>query len=138
MLAQTNEASPVWEHLDDVLVALGAGGMSSDESETENGQRVYFVKKMGWRRLGLTEKVCAIDRDRNIKNTYGNVRAGNPPRVRKRRRVATETSRAAQPGLPVNFYDAEWLSKLTDRQRKELRPVAAMELLEFDTNMYGS
>jgi hypothetical protein len=137
-LAQTNEARLVWEHLDDILAALGAGGMSSDECEVENGQRVYVVKKMDWRRLGLTEKVCAIDRDRNITNTYGNVRAGNPPRVRKRRHGTTETSRAAPPGLPVNFYDAEWLSKLTGRQRKELRPAAAMELLEFDTNTYAS
>lgn len=132
-MAQTEEAKPVWEHLDDILVALGAGGMSSDESEVENGQRVYIVKKMGWRRSGLTQKICVIDRDRNITNTYGNVRAGNPPRVRKRRQVTTETSRAAPPGLPVNFYNAEWLSKLTGRQRKELRAAAAMELLEFDT-----
>jgi len=62
-LAQTNEARLVWEHLDDILVALGAGGMSSDESEVENGKTVYFVKKMGWRRLELTSKICAIDRD---------------------------------------------------------------------------
>lgn len=132
-MAHTSETKLVWEHLDDILVALGAGGMSSDESGFEDGHKVYFVKKMGWRCGGLTGKISVIDRDRNITNTYGNVRAGNPPRVRKRRHGATETSRGAPPGLPVNFYNAEWLSRLTDRQTKELNPKAAMELLEFDT-----
>ncbi|KDR65388.1 hypothetical protein GALMADRAFT_148732 [Galerina marginata CBS 339.88] len=131
-LAQTNEAKRAWEHLDDVLVALGPGGMSSDESDVENGQKVYYVKKMSWRRAGLTGKVCVVDRDRNITNTYGNVRAGNPPRIRKRRHGATETSRSAPPGRPINFYDADWLSQLTPRQRKDLGPIAAKELLEFD------
>lgn len=132
-LAQTNEAKLAWEHLDDVLVALGAGGMSSDESEVEDGQNVFLVKKMSWRRSGLMVKMGTIDRDRNTRNAYGNVRAGNPPRVRKRRNGAIETSRAAPPGLPVNFYDAEWLSKLNSRQRKELSPRAAMELFDITT-----
>lgn len=46
MLVQSNEAKLPWEYLDEILVALGAGGMSSDESEVEDGQKVFLVKKI--------------------------------------------------------------------------------------------
>jgi hypothetical protein len=103
-----------------MLEALGAGGMSSDESDMDDsGRTVYRTKNMEWRAKDILRKLTDIDRDRNTTNAYGNTRAGNPPRVRKRR-DRLETSRKAIPGLPLNFYDSDWYTGLTPGQKREL------------------
>jgi hypothetical protein len=103
-----------------VLDALGAGGISSDESDIDDsGRAVYRTKNMGWRAKDILKKLMEIDCDRNTTNAYGNTRAGNPPRVRKRR-DRLETSRKAIPGLPLNFYDSNWYAGLTPGQKREL------------------
>ncbi|KAF8950169.1 hypothetical protein BDZ97DRAFT_1771677 [Flammula alnicola] len=132
VMAQRGEAKIIWEHLDSILETLGAGGMSSDESELEaDGRKVYFVKRMGWRRRALTGRMTMIDRDRNVTTAYNNTRAGNPPRLRKQRNNPAETTRNALPGLPLNFYDQDWYNQLTDRQTKEIGAAPAVELLEI-------
>jgi hypothetical protein len=103
-----------------VLDALGAGGMSSDESDTDDlGHPVYRAKSMTWRNKEILRKLMEVDRNRNTTNAYGNTRAGNPPRVRKRRE-GRETSRKAIPGLPLNFYNPQWYASLTPGQKREL------------------
>ena len=131
-MAQRGEAKVIWEHLDSILETLGAGGMSSDESDLDSdGRKVYFVKRVGWRPGVLTRRMMMIDRDRNVTTAYNNTNPGNPPRLRKRRNNPTGTTRNAVPGLPVNFYDPDWYNGLTDRQKKEIGAKAAMELLEI-------
>ena len=103
-----------------VMDILGAGGMSSDESDTDDvGHPVYRAKTMTWRNKDILKKLIDIDRSRNTTNAYGNTRAGNPPRVRKRRE-GRETTRNAIPGLPLNFYNPEWYDGLTRAQKREL------------------
>lgn len=122
----------IWDHLDNILEILGAGGMSSDESEVDaDGRKVYFAKKLGWRRHGLSSRMIVIDQDRNVKTAYNNTRPGNPPRIRKRRQNPTETARNAMPGLPLNFYDQDWYGQLTERQRNELRAASVVELYDI-------
>jgi hypothetical protein len=131
-MAQRGEAKVIWEHLDSILETLGAGGMSSDESDLDtDGRKVYFVKRMGWRPGVLTCRIMLIDRDRNVTTAYNNANPGNPPRLRKRRNNATGTTRNAPPGLPINFYDPDWYNGLTDRQKKEIGATPAVELLEI-------
>jgi hypothetical protein len=125
------ETKAIWIHLDSVLEALGAGGMSSDESEDEDGRKVYYVKEMGWRRRALTGRMIIIDRDRNVKSAYNNTRPGNPPRLRKRRNNPNQTTRNALPGLPINFYEPGWYNQLDNRRKKEIRAGPALELLEI-------
>jgi hypothetical protein len=97
-----------------------SGGISSDESDTDDsGRPVYRTKNMVWRSRDILKKLVDIDSDRNTTNAYGNTRAGNPPRVRKRR-DRLETSRKAIPGLPINFYDSNWYASLTPGQKREL------------------
>ncbi|KAF8949603.1 hypothetical protein BDZ97DRAFT_1935152 [Flammula alnicola] len=130
-LVQKGEGKIVWDHFDTILEKLGAGGMSSDESDVDDdGQRVYWVKKMSWRRKGLTARMVWIDKDRNTTTAYNNIRPGNPPRNRKRRINATETSRTAIPGLPINFYEEEWYNRLSEVQKSEINAAPAFELLE--------
>lgn len=103
-----------------VMDALGAGGMSSDESDTDDlGHPVYRAKIMTWRNKEVLKKLIDIDRNRNTTNAYGNTRGGNAPRVRKRRE-GRETLRKAIPGLPLNFYNPEWYAGLTRTQKREL------------------
>jgi hypothetical protein len=110
----------IWENSHRVLDALGAGGISSDESDVEeSGHSVYRAKNMPWRSKDILRKLMDIDRDRNTTNAYGNKRAGNTLRVRKRRN-GLETSRNATPGLPLNFYDSNWYAGLTPGQKREL------------------
>ena len=103
-----------------ILDCLGAGGMSSDESDVDElGHSVYRAKNMIWRDQSILRKLTDIDSHRNITNTYGNTRAGNPPR-RRLHRGGQETSRKAIPGLPINFYDGNWYASLTPGQKREL------------------
>ena len=103
-----------------MLDALGATGISSDESDTDDsGRPVYRTKNMEWRAKEVLKKLTDIDSNRNTTNAYGNTRAGNPPRLRKCR-DRLETSRSAIPGLPLNFYDSNWYAGLTLGQKREL------------------
>lgn len=130
-IAQIGEGKLIWEHLDEILETLGAGGMSSDESEVDSeGRKVYYVKSMGWRRRGLTRRMIIIDQDRNVTTAYNNTRPGNPPRLRKRRQNPTETARNALPRLPINFYDNGWFSQLTERQKREVGVAPTVELYD--------
>lgn len=111
-----------------VLDTLGAGGISSDKSDIDDsGRSVYRTKTMPWRAKDILKKLTDIDSDRNTTNAYGNTKAGNPPRVRKRRDMQ-ETSRKAIPGLPLNFYDSNWYAGLTPGQKRELAAKEGKEL----------
>ena len=70
-----------WDSLHKAVDALGAQGMSSDESDAdEMGRKVYAVRKKVWRDKEITRLLRIVDRDHNTTNCYGNTRAGNPPR----------------------------------------------------------
>jgi hypothetical protein len=114
------EETILWRNNYMILDCLGAGGMSSDESDVDElGHSVYRAKNMIWRDQSILRKLTDIDSHRNITNAYGNTRAGNPPR-RRLHRGGQETSRKAIPGLPINFYDGNWYASLTPGQKREL------------------
>ena len=97
------DETAIWKNTHMMLDALGAGGISSDESDTDDsGRPVYRTKNMEWRAKEVLKKLTDIDSDRNTTNAYGNTRAGNPPQLRKRH-DRLETSRSAIPGLPLNY-----------------------------------
>jgi hypothetical protein len=118
---QVTEEEAVWMSNHTLLDTLGPEGMSSDESEVDDaGNRTYRVKIMDWRNRDIVRKVVEIDKDRNTTNAYGNTRAGNPPRLRKRWEDGRKTSRKAPPHLPINFYNAQWYASLKPGQKREL------------------
>lgn len=126
------DVDPTWDALHNVVAALGQAGMSSDESDHENpGRTKYVVKKRDWRNRDLLRYLAIIDGDRNITNAYGNTRPGNPPRHRSRRN-GNQSVRSAIPNLPINFYDASWLSRLSNAEKKSLRPVRAVALPDIE------
>ena len=106
-----------WTFLSNMLDKLGAVGMSSDESEQENGRTVYVVKKREWRSEDITRLLMYIDKDRNTTNATGGARPGNPPRKRKRFVTNPRTSkRDPSLGCPLNYYNQVFYANLTNRQ----------------------
>lgn len=63
-----------------LLEKLGKDGMSSEESEVEEGsaRAVYYVKKMPWRKADATKHVRFIDKQRDSANGMY-ARKGNQP-----------------------------------------------------------
>ena len=76
------DETAIWKNIHMMLDALGAGGISSDKSDTDDsGRLVYRTKNMEWRAKEVLKKLTDIDSDWNTTNAYGNTRAGNPPRL---------------------------------------------------------
>ncbi|KAK1232540.1 hypothetical protein PQX77_004298 [Marasmius sp. AFHP31] len=115
-----------------VFESLGVQGMSSDESEDEdnNSERRYTIKARVWRSIGILNLI--IRTDSAIKQTkrslYGNAPPGNPPRARRRLKIPAHSKRTAVGRLPINFYDDDWLRKLSSVARGQLSPVGRLEL----------
>jgi hypothetical protein len=80
-MGANGQIDQTWDSLYQVVDALGAQGMSSDETDDdETGRKVYIPRRKVWRNKDITNILRVIDRDRNTANCYGNTRAGNPPR----------------------------------------------------------
>ncbi|KAF9777739.1 hypothetical protein BJ322DRAFT_1015465 [Thelephora terrestris] len=93
-----------------VIDHLGAAGMSSDESSTEHGVKIYRIKKKYWRAAELGPFLHGIDR---VTAQYKNVTTSKgSQRYLWLSGGEQSTGGVAMPGLPVNFYDAEWLTNL--------------------------
>lgn len=108
------------DHLAKSLELLGNNGMSEDESDHESGprtgNRTYKIMSVPWRSqtrqfLAFLELLDLLHMSTKFKHD-GTPNPGNWPRVRVR--SATDSVGRGNPvaGLPVNFYDENWLSDL--------------------------
>jgi hypothetical protein len=115
------EEESVWINYHALLDVLGPKGMSLDKSDVNDaGHRTYWVRRMNWRDNNVMKKMVDIDKDRNIANVYGNIRAANPARSCKQQTDGQDTLRNAPPKLPINLYDTQWYASLRSGQRREL------------------
>lgn len=115
-----------WEWLAKLISQLGRDGMSSDESEPENGAahgRIdYVVKKIPWRK-DITKELAIIDGERmKDKDIYS--KQGSKPVPRLRTQNAPTSSRLAPAGLPSSFFDAAWYASLNEAARRDLHVAA--------------
>lgn len=103
-----------WKTMDEMVVALGPAGMSSDESEVdeETKKTNYRIKRRLWRATICRDRLKLVDSDRNIINAHGGTRPGKQPRERIRSSTATISKRAPTVGCPKNFYSREWVANL--------------------------
>jgi hypothetical protein len=92
-------------------------GMSSDESNHEDGQSKYWVKTRQWGSRELNQYLQRIDLNVNQTNAYGNPRARNPPCQRKRQANVTLSHSRAVTNLPIIFYDETWYATLQNRDK---------------------
>ena len=114
--------------------ALGrGGGMSEDEPDWRSASgRVpmnYFVIRPAWRSAEVTSWLQVID---NVYLSHrfmtdGRTTPGNWIRNRVRSGKVDQTA-APIKGLPVNFYDKEWLQSLPPQSKRGLRVGEAADL----------
>ncbi|KAH9856335.1 hypothetical protein C2E23DRAFT_722276, partial [Lenzites betulinus] len=107
-----------------LLQQLGTEGMSSDEEDKDSPYTRYRILRKPWRAPAVTTFLRVLDalhRRWRSRHGQGNQR-GAPPRLRY---MGTDVSNLSRPvrGLPINFYDANWLAARTDVQRADLQPV---------------
>ncbi|EIW54269.1 uncharacterized protein TRAVEDRAFT_132465 [Trametes versicolor FP-101664 SS1] len=100
-----------------MLEQLGVDGMSSDESDSQNGVKYYRILRKSWRPERVTLWVRGFDAVEAISRP-SNAR-GNQPRKRMQS-TKVDDSRDAVKGLPRNAYDATWYAKLGDFAREDL------------------
>jgi len=89
--------------------------MSSDESATEDGGRIYHVARKPWRANAV--KVMLHDLDSvhlSLRATTANrLKHGNLPHIRRDSQIK-ESLRGPVSGLPTNFYNTDWLAALSE------------------------
>ena len=117
-----DEATEAWNDHLELTETLGIEGQSSDETDEDN-PNTYNVRILPWRNKQFLQKNSMTDEAKNTTNAYGNPRAGNRPRIRKRRRDMKVSERKAPRGKPINYYDQEWYSKLSHGQKRALGAV---------------
>lgn len=129
MHGRDGSIDPEWKASYDMVLNLGPSGMSSDESEEEDGRMTYVVKARCWRSQAVNKRLKIIDRDRINTNSLGGAPSGNPPRKRKRVIRPTLSSRDPVIGCPKNYYSERWVSNLPNRGVSELNEKQHHDLL---------
>lgn len=111
------------------------GGMSGDESDNNHqpgsyrGQVNYFRVRPVWRAPCVSTWLDVIDKVYVASRFQTNYRA-TPGNWIRRRHPSNRVNEKAKPvtGLPKNFYDADWLKTLTQKQRSKLKMKRSLEL----------
>lgn len=132
-----NAVDENWAFLYDIVRILGRDGMSSDESEPEEGRKVLRykrcrVKRRQWRSREIDDLMKLIDRERAYKNAFGNDPAGTRPRVRIRPAHTISQNVWVPPFLPRNFYDTEWYDNLPAQSQTSLHAKPPMKMIRFE------
>ncbi|KIJ31790.1 hypothetical protein M422DRAFT_53247 [Sphaerobolus stellatus SS14] len=113
--------------------ALGVDGTSSDESEDEtcSTNRFYRIPQP-WRSRRIDRMVGRIDdaRDEAARRKRRFIRSGRVFRVRIGDHP-TKKNTKVPPGLPLDFYNAEWLS-MHPEIIKQLAPTPFIRIPEFN------
>ena len=94
----------VWSFLNTVVRTLGTEGMSSDDSDMEDMVAVYRTRLMPWRR-DISKELTIID-EQHFKDHQIFSKGAKPA---KRTSSMLPSSRGAMKGLPMSFYDADWM-----------------------------
>ncbi|PPQ75852.1 hypothetical protein CVT26_001351 [Gymnopilus dilepis] len=122
----TGDAQRDWKTKYDVVMALGPEGMSSDETDGSDPD-TYRVRTLPWRNKSLVQTMVSIDDAKNITNGYGNIRPGNRPRIRQRKKNATTSARRAPTGKPKDLYEPDWYKALTVTKKRTLKAKSALD-----------
>ncbi|TFK72421.1 hypothetical protein BDN72DRAFT_855453 [Pluteus cervinus] len=120
--ADSEHSKATWNMILTVLEDLGERGMSSDESELEEGSltQSFRAKKLPWRR-NLDDILALVDDTRRLQgNGYKNQGCLPVDRTRDGELVTLDRNVCE---LPLNLYDEVWLEKQSaDYIALELRP----------------
>lgn len=109
--------------------------MSSDEDEPvpkRGSDRIFLIRKKPWRAAGVMALLRLMDGAHCTARAGG---PGQPPRSREER-DGLISQRAPVAGLPINFYNPEWLESLKRRNiiaYRALNVQPAVELPDLQT-----
>jgi hypothetical protein len=127
----------IWQLARDVILRLGANGMSSEDSSEENGEVVYRVKIVIWRRR-MEALLRLIDRQRTLDvSMYTSRGSKGVKRVRIPEDILEsdwhwKSRRIHQIGLPEVLYDPEWLQNVVHDRAVVSFTVSREEFEYFD------
>jgi hypothetical protein len=115
-----------WDRVGLLLDALGARGMSDDETDNEsehpNPDRCF--KTLRWIDTGfLTPDLANIWATVETYPSSAQLSQGNCSYKRSTKARSVSKNRMAIPGLPVNFYNPEWLRKATPTVAQKTVPM---------------
>ncbi|KAF9790740.1 hypothetical protein BJ322DRAFT_999041, partial [Thelephora terrestris] len=114
---KTIRSIPELQRHESAVGSLGCAGMSSDETSTERGLRVYRIRKKRWRAAEVGTFLHAIDRvteqTKNITTSRGSTKYHRLPGEKESQEGGIVS------GLPINFYSPTWLANL----RAHMKPV---------------
>lgn len=122
------DEDPFWAATLEMVRRLGPGGMSSDDSDVQDGKPRYFVRKRLWRSQEVTERVKRIESERNTTNGVGKARPGNPYRERIRSAKNPASTRDPTIRCPENFYDSGFLKGLDNLRYRALKMSSRFDL----------
>jgi hypothetical protein len=105
---------PIWN-------VMPLEGMSGDETDYGSSRPRYAITRLPWRNQSVQPWLRTFDR-LHLSTRFGTDDRATPgqfphPRVNSRR---IEPYAKPVPGLPLNFYDPDWLEPLDKFERKEL------------------
>ncbi|KAL4064026.1 hypothetical protein J3A83DRAFT_4191425 [Scleroderma citrinum] len=103
-IEQGDAEGVVWKWLSNMVMKLGADGMSSEESDEEDLTPMFHIKRMPWR-WELSHELHIIDSQLTDNMSLG-------PKYAKHIRDLSSplSSHKAVKGLPKSFYDTDWLT----------------------------
>jgi hypothetical protein len=119
-----------------MLERLGIEGMSSDESDRENGVMQYRILTPRWRAPEVRIWLWVFDTmhlfDRHHRGTPSGLRGAWP----RRRLLGNRTgnSNTFVPGLPINAYSATWLDSRAE-VRNTVHPSPTPYLFQHHTHI---
>jgi hypothetical protein len=109
----------IWKWLKELMNRLGEDGMSSEESDVEDGPNgphsVYRVKKLKWRR-DIEQELAIIDALRFKSGIF--TERGAQPVARTRTRNNPTSDREAPKGWPRSLYDRDWFNEKDEEYRQ--------------------
>jgi hypothetical protein len=107
----------------DVLEALGEAGMSSEESEGEQGvnTRHFYIKHVPWRHPGLTKWLHLLDQ--YPRGASGSLGVRSYAKQTRRRLENKYITSLRDPPLELShtFYDPSWLAAQSSAKRRSLK-----------------
>ena len=118
-IADREDDLPAWKWLQYLVSTLGEGGMSSEESDSENEvESVLWVKNMEWRR-GVSSELDLVDHQW-VLDTDIFAPQGSKPVKRIHASINPSSCRDAVKGLLFALYDPAWLEGLTTHETNRL------------------
>ncbi|KAI6116948.1 hypothetical protein EV401DRAFT_2073001 [Pisolithus croceorrhizus] len=98
-----------WQFLSSIITTLGGDGMSSEDSDGEGTETVYFTCSLPWRR-DIIKELNLIDQQRLQDSSIFSPRGAKAAK-RIRSDNFSPSERKAVKGLPRPFYDEDWLAQ---------------------------